>query len=93
MADTPDKEPSDVDGAGLDMHGPELVAHQVTTYDDDGNADVELNFSFPLTATRHEQLMHLIEEGYSKHDAYVLLAGGEVLAHIERLKKRGGESA
>jgi hypothetical protein len=42
----------------------------------------------------------LLEEGYSEHDAYVLLAHGEILAHIETMKKAktkgskasGGES-
>lgn len=73
--------------AGLDVHGPELVAHKLTLFDDDGNADIELNIAFPLTAKRHEQLMHMLEEGYSEHEAYVLLAGGEILEHMESLKK------
>jgi hypothetical protein len=74
-------------GVGLDVHGAEPVSHQFTIYDADGNADVELNFSFPLTRKRHAQLEHLLEEGYSEHDAYVLLAGGEILAHMQTLKK------
>ena len=73
--------------AGLDMHGAEPVSHRFTIHDADGNADVEFNFSFPLTARRHAQLEHLLEEGYSEHDAYVLIAGGEILAHMEALKK------
>jgi hypothetical protein len=72
---------------GLDVHGAEPVTHRFTINDADGNADVELNFSFPLTHRRHAQLEHLLEEGYSEHDAYVLIAGGEILAHIEALKK------
>lgn len=91
MSDEQDKDTPGVDGAGLDVHGSELVSHRVTTYDDDGNEDVELNFSFPLTGKRHEQLVHLMQEGYSKHEAYVLVAGGEILAHIEAMKKKGGE--
>jgi hypothetical protein len=74
-------------GVGLDIHGAEPVSHQFTIYDADGNADVEFNFSFPLTKKRHAQLEHLLEEGYSQHEAYVLLAGGEILAHIDALKK------
>jgi hypothetical protein len=74
--------------AGLDMHGAEPVSHQFTIHDADGNADVELNFSFPLTRRRHAQLEHLLEEGYSEHDAYELIVGGEILAHIEALKKK-----
>ncbi len=73
--------------AGLDIHGAEPVAHRFTINDPDGNADVEFNFSFPLTQRRHAQLEHLLEEGYSEHDAYVLIAGGEILAHMEALKK------
>lgn len=74
--------------AGLDMHGAEPVSHRFTIRDADGNADVELNFSFPLTHRRHAQLEHLLEEGYSQHDAYELIVGGEILAHIEALKRR-----
>jgi hypothetical protein len=74
--------------AGLDMHGAEPVTHRFTIRDADGNADVELNFSFPLTHKRHAQLEHLLEEGYSEHDAYELIVGGEILAHIEALKNR-----
>jgi hypothetical protein len=73
--------------AGLDMHGAEPVSHRFTINDADGNADVEFNFSFPLTLKRHAQLEQLLEEGYSPHDAYVLMAGGEILAHMETLKK------
>jgi hypothetical protein len=71
-----------VTGLGLDVHGAEPVAHPFTINDGDGNADVELNFALPLTPTRHKQLIHLLEEGYSEHEAYVLLAGGEILPHI-----------
>jgi hypothetical protein len=74
--------------AGLDMHGAEPVSHRFTIRDADGNADVELNFSFPLTGKRHAHLEHLLEEGYSEHEAYVLIAGGEILAHIDALKQR-----
>jgi ribosomal silencing factor RsfS len=74
--------------AGLDMHGAEPVSHRFTIHDADGNPDVELNLSFPLTHRRHAQLEHLLEEGYSQHEAYVLIAGGEILAHIEALKQR-----
>ncbi len=74
--------------AGLDVHGAEPVSHQFTIRDPDGNADVELNFSFPLTSKRHAHLEHLLEEGYSQHEAYVLMAGGEILAHIDALKQR-----
>jgi hypothetical protein len=73
--------------AGLDMHGAEPVSHRFTINDADGNADVEFNFSFPLTAKRHAQLEQLLEEGYSQHDAYVLMAGGEILAHMAAMKK------
>ena len=76
--------------AGLDVHGAEPVSHRFTIRDADGNADVEFNFSFPLTARRHAELEHLLEEGYSQHEAYVLIAGGEILAHMETLKKSKG---
>ena len=57
--------------------------------DADGNADVELNFSLPLTRKRHAQLEHLLEEGYSEHDAYELIVGGEVwLAQEVRQEQR-----
>jgi hypothetical protein len=75
-----------VHGAGLDVHGPELVSRRVTVCDEDGNPDVEFNFFFPLTRKREEQLIRLLEEGYSEHDAYLLLAGGEVLAHLDTLR-------
>jgi hypothetical protein len=74
--------------AGLDIHGAEPVTHRFTIRDADGNADVELNFSLPLTRKRHAQLEHLLEEGYSEHDAYELIVGGEVLAHLEALRKK-----
>jgi hypothetical protein len=73
--------------AGLDVHGAEPVSHRFTINDADGNADVEFNFSFPLTHKRHAQLEHLLEEGYSEHEAYVLIAGGEILAHMTALQK------
>ena len=66
---------------GLDVHGAEPVAHPFTINEGGGNADVEFNFTLPLTPTRHKQFIHLLEEGYSEHEAYVLLAGGEVLPH------------
>ena len=73
---------------GLDVHGAEPVEHRFTITDADGNADVELNFSFPLTHKRHAQLEHLLEEGYSEHEAYVLIAGGEIMAHMLALKNK-----
>jgi hypothetical protein len=42
----------------------------------------------PLTRKRHALLEHLLEEGYSEHEAYVLIAGGEIMAHIESLRAR-----
>ncbi len=80
--------PGSTPAAGLDVHGAEPVSHQFTIHDPDGNADVELNFAFPLTQKRHAYLEHLLEEGYSQHEAYVLIAGGEILAHIDALKQR-----
>ena len=80
--------PASSPAAGLDIHGAEPVSHKFTIRDPDGNADVELNFSFPLTRKRHAQLEHLLEEGYSEHDAYELIVGGEVLSHIEALKNK-----
>ena len=71
---------------GLDAHGAEPVAHQFTITDADGNADVELNFSFPLKRKRHALLEHLLEEGYSEHEAYVLIVGGEIMAHLDSIK-------
>jgi hypothetical protein len=62
--------------------------HRFTITDADGNADVELNFSLPLTRKRHALLEHLLEEGYTEHEAYVLIAGGEIMAHIESIKAR-----
>lgn len=88
-----DREPGQVDGAGLDVHGAEPVRHRFTTRDADGNADVEFNLVLPLTPKRHRDLEHLLEEGYTAHEAYVLLAGGEILAHIEALKKEKGKGA
>jgi hypothetical protein len=78
---------SRVDGVGLDVHGAEPISHRFTTVGDDGNPDVEFNLVLPLTPKRHHQLEQLLEEGYSTHEAYVLLAGGEILAHIEAMKK------
>ena len=77
----------EVGGSGLDVHGAEPVTHEFTTFDADGNADVEFNLVLPLTPKRHKQLEHLLEEGYTAHEAYVLLAGGEILAHIDAMKK------
>jgi hypothetical protein len=82
-----------IDGTGLDVHGAEPVSHRFTVFDDDGNADIEFNISFPLTPKRHKQLEHMMEEGYSEHEAYVLLAGGEIVAHMQAMKKaKGGAS-
>lgn len=83
-----DKDKALESARGLDVRGAEPVSHQFTITDADGNADVELNFSFPLTRKRHAQLEHLLEEGYSEHEAYVLIAGGEIMAHIEAVKDR-----
>lgn len=71
---------------GLDVHGAEPVMHRFTITDADGNADVEFNFSFPLTRKRHALLEHLLEEGYSEHEAYVLIAGGEIMAHMQTIR-------
>ena len=73
---------------GLDVHGAEPVAHRFSITDADGNADVELNFSFPLTRKRHALLEHLLEEGYSEHEAYVLIAGGEIMAHMQAIRDK-----
>lgn len=77
-----------LDARGLDVHGAEPVTHRFTIADADGNADVELNFSFPLTRRRHALLEHLLEEGYSEHEAYVLIAGGEIMAHLQAIRDR-----
>jgi hypothetical protein len=71
---------------GLDVHGAEPVSHRFTIADADGNADVEFNFTFPLTHKRHAQLERLLEEGYTEHEAYVIIAGGEIMAHLDTLK-------
>ncbi len=71
---------------GLEAHGAEPVSHRFTITDADGNADVELNFSFPLTRKRHALLEHLLEEGYSEHEAYIMIVGGEIMAHLEAIK-------
>jgi len=73
---------------GLDVHGAEPVTHRFTITDADGNADVELNFTFPLTRRRHALLEHLLEEGYSEHEAYVLIAGGAIMAHMQSIRDR-----
>lgn len=83
------RKPPTVHGTGLDVHGAEPIVHRFTITDADGNADAEFNFSLPLTPKRHRQLEHLLEEGYSVHEAYVVLAGGEILSHIEAIKKGG----
>ena len=77
-----------LDPRGLDFHGAEPVTHRFTITDADGNADVELNFSFPLTRKRHALLERLLEEGYTEHEAYVLIAGGEIMAHMENVRAR-----
>ena len=77
-----------LDPRGLDVHGAEPVTHRFTITDADGNADVEHNFSFPLTRKRHALLEHLLEEGYSEHEAHVLIAGGEIMAHLQAIRDR-----
>lgn len=57
--------------AGLDVHGAEPVEHRFTTYDADGNADVEFQLVLPLTPKRHKQLEQMLEAGYSPHEAYI----------------------
>lgn len=81
-----------LEARGLDVHGAEPVSHRFTIADADGNADVEFNFSFPLTRKRHALLEHLLEEGYSEHEAYVLIAGGEIMAHLTAIKDRKSKS-
>lgn len=89
------------DPKGLDVHGAEPVEHRFTIEDPDGSADAEFNFSLPLTRKRHALLEHLLEEGYSPHEAYVLIAGGEIVAHMEGIRaakrerdgRAGGASA
>lgn len=73
---------------GLAFEGAEPVSHRFTIVDADGNVDVELNFSFPLTHRRHAELERLLEEGYSEHEAYTLLVGGEIQAHLDAIKAR-----
>jgi|SRR5690606_20162889 len=73
---------------GLDVHGAEPVTHRFTITDADGNADVELNFAFPLTRKRHAEFEHLLEEGYTEHEAYVLLVGGEIVAHMQSIRDK-----
>lgn len=87
MSDDNEDKRSPAGASGLDVHGSELISHTLTLFDDDGNADVELNFAFPLTPKRHEQLMQMLEEGYTEHEAYVLLAGGEILEHMQSVKR------
>jgi len=82
-----DDDADKIAGAGLDVHGAEPVRHRFTTEDADGNADVEFNLVLPLTPKRHRDLEQMLEEGYTPHEAYVLLAGGEILAHIEAMKR------
>lgn len=89
MGNETDKAP---DARGLDVHGAEPVSHRFAITDADGNADVEFNFSFPLTRKRHALFEHLLEEGYSEHDAYVLIAGGEIMAHMEAIRDRKAKS-
>jgi hypothetical protein len=81
-----------LDPRGLDVHGAEAVSHRFTITDADGNADVELNFSFPLTRRRHALLEHLLEEGYSEHEAYILIAGGEIMAHMQAIRDEKAKS-
>jgi hypothetical protein len=68
------------------------VTHRFTITDADGNADVELNFSLPLTRKRHALLEHLLEEGYTEHEAYVLIVGGEIMAHLQSLRDSRAKS-
>ena len=75
-----------IHATGLDVHGAEPIEHRFTTYASDGSPDVEFQLVLPLTPKRHKQLEHMLEEGYSPHEAYTLLAGGEILAHIEAMK-------
>jgi hypothetical protein len=75
-------DPAALHARGLDAHGAEPITHRFTIKDADGNADVELNFVLPLTRKRHAQLEHLLEEGYSEHEAYMLIVGGEIMAHL-----------
>lgn len=83
-----ERDPTELPTSGLDFHGAEPVSHRFTITNADGNADAEFNFAFPLTPKRHAQLEHLLEEGYSEHEAYVLIGGGEILAHMEAIRKR-----
>jgi hypothetical protein len=85
---TDERDRADQHASGLDIHGAEPVSHRFTITGADGNADAEFNFSFPLTHKRHAQLEHLLEEGYSEHEAYVLIAGGEILAHMQTIQKK-----
>jgi hypothetical protein len=77
---------------GLDVHGAESVSRRFTITDADGNADVEFNLPFPLTRKRHALLEHLLEEGYSEHEAYVLIAGGEIMAHMQAIRDKKSKS-
>jgi hypothetical protein len=86
MTDNKD-DTGNVEAAGLDVHGAEPVEHSFTTYDADGNADVEFQLVLPLTPKRHKQLERMLEEGYTPHEAYTLLAGGEILGHIEAMRQ------
>ena len=85
MSDTDSKA---ADGTGLDVHGAEPITHRFTTTGRDGNPDVEFNIVMPLSPTRHAQLEQMLEEGYTVHDAYVLLAGGEILAHMDAIRQK-----
>lgn len=87
VANDSKKRTPEIENAGLDFHGAERISHQFTITDADGNADVEFSFSFPLTPHRHRQFEQLLEEGYSEHEAYVLLAGGEITAHMKALRE------
>lgn len=87
-----DKDSRKVDGAGLEVHGAEPITHRFTTTGRDGNPDVEFNIVMPLSPTRHAQLEQMLEEGYAAHDAYVLLAGGEILAHMDAIRQKKTEN-
>ena len=92
MAENSD-DPQEIHAKGLDVHGAEPVEHRFTIPAADGSPDVEFQLVLPLTPKRHKQLEHMLEEGYSAHEAYTLLAGGEIVAHIEAMKKSKGKTA
>ena len=40
----------------------------------------------------HWVVKHLLEEGYSEHEAYILIAGGEIMAHIQAIRDEKAKS-